>query len=326
MSETRTTSEETPPHILVLGASGFIGGHVVAALLQAGFRVLAVRRRHPPRLAPAPTQASGALRWTELSVHRMTQAADWRAALEGASLVINCVGILRQRWGERYGDVHHRMPAALAQACAARGLPLVHTSALGLHEHAASRFLSSKLRGEQAIAASGCDHCIVRPSLIDGLGGFGASWLRMLARWPVHFVPSGAVGRIAAVQAADLGHAYAALARMGLARGLAQQREANLSGPRLFAYAEYLQVLRGAEVEAPVRKRRAWQVPLPNIITRIGAHLCDVFRFSPVSWGHWILLQRDNVPEPNHLPALLGRAPQAVTYERVRLRDDFRLS
>jgi hypothetical protein len=44
----------------------------------------------------------------------------------------------------------------------------------------------------------------------------------------------------------------------------------------------------------------------------IGAHLCDLFHFSPFSYGHWILLQRDNVPSPNHLPELLGRAPTEV--------------
>jgi len=196
---------------------------------------------------------------------------------------------------------------------------LIHTSALGLHAQAKSRFLSSKLLGEQAIAASGADYCIVRPSLIDGLGGFGASWLRMLASWPVHFVPRGAVGKIAAVQATDLGAAYAQLAMLP---SLAEQRQANLGGERLFAYGEYLQLLRGVEAG----NKPALQIPLPNWMTRIGAHLCDVFRFSPFSYGHWILLQRDNIPAPNALPALLGGAPDAVTYQRIALKDDFRMS
>jgi hypothetical protein len=51
---------------------------------------------------------------------------------------------------------------------------------------------------------------------------------------------------------------------------------------------------------------------LPDWMSRIGSHLCDVFRFSPFSYGHWILLQRDNLALPNALPALLkliGREP-----------------
>lgn len=304
--------------VLLLGAKGFIGGHVLQALLARGFEVIAVRRRAPEGPVDAQPDPHS---WVQLQLQTLLHPDAWRMHLHGIDVVINCVGILRQRVGESYEDVHHRMPKALAQACAAAGVRLIHTSALGLHEGAKSRFLSSKLRGEQAIQASGADHCIVRPSLIDGIGGFGASWLRMLASWPVHFVPRGATGRIAALQAGDLGEAFAVLAHMPT---LAHQREANLGGERLFAYRHYLQVLRGVEHAQPVPK--ALQVLLPDWVSRAGAHLCDLFRFSPFSYGHWILLQRDNMPVPNALPKLLGRAPAPVTYTRVALRDDFRLS
>ncbi|WP_382323849.1 NAD(P)H-binding protein [Hydrogenophaga sp. UC242_50] len=324
LEQGRTTSADfpaapgAPPRVLVLGANGFIGRHVVQALLAQGMAVVGVRRAAPATGAGE----SGGVTWKHLQLHTLREPGAWREHLQGMDVVINCVGILRQRVGERYEEVHHLMPKELAAACAASGVRLIHTSALGLHEGAKSRFLSSKLKGEQAIQASGADHCIVRPSLIDGLGGFGASWLRMLASWPVHFVPRGATGRIAALQATDLGEAYAVLARLPT---LAQQREANLGGERLFAYRHYLQVLRGVEhAEQPVKP--ALQVLLPDWVSRMGAHLCDVFRFSPFSYRHWILLQRDNMPVPNALPQLLGRAPAPVTHRRTALRDDFRLS
>jgi uncharacterized protein YbjT (DUF2867 family) len=308
--------EKLPPppvHVLLLGASGFIGRHVLQALLAQGLRVTAVRR-----LGASHTIEDGLI-WKTLQLAQMCNPLAWQTHLQGIDVVINCVGILRQRIGERYDAIHHRMPAALAAACAQTSTRLIHTSALGLHAHAKSRFLSSKLIGEQAIETSGADYCILRPSLIDGAGGFGASWLRMLANWPVHFVPLGAVGKIAALQATDLAQAYLRLARMS---NLAAHRQINLGGERLFNYGEYLQLLRGVEVG----RQPAWQIPLPNWITRIGAHICDLLRFSPFSYGHWILLQRDNVPRPNALPDLLGRAPQPVNYQRIALKDDFRMS
>jgi uncharacterized protein YbjT (DUF2867 family) len=318
----RASSVREPPTVLLLGASGFIGSYVLRALLAHGMRVIGVRRTTAACTAlPPDALASGQLQWRQLQVQQLLSAQDWQENLQSIDVVINCVGILRQRLGERYEDLHHRMPQALAAACAQRGVRLIHTSALGLHEQAKSRFLSSKLRGEQALMASGADHCIVRPSLIDGLGGFGASWLRMLASWPVHFVPRGAVGQIAAVQASDLGEAYAKLA---LLPTLAAWPQANLGGERVLAYSEYLQLLRG--VEQPTPAARALQIQLPNWVSRTGAHLCDLFRFSPFSYGHWILLQRDNIPLPNALPTLLGRPPTPVSYTRVPLRDDFRLS
>jgi uncharacterized protein YbjT (DUF2867 family) len=293
------SEKPSPLRVLVLGGTGFIGRHAVAALHASGAR-LAIGSRHPERHAAAyPFAAMRLARFEQL-----LQADAWAALLKDVDLVVNCVGILRQRPNESYGHVHHRAPAALALACARAGIRFIHTSALGLHEGAKSRFLSSKLLGERAIAASGSDHAIVRPSLLDGEGGFGARWLRGLSRAPVHGIPRGARGGIAAMTATDLGLAFAALAALP---SLAAHREVELGGTRRYGYAEYLRELR-----ADYTGTRALQLPLPNWMARLGAHACDVLHFSPFSYGHWILLQRDNIPAPNRLPELLGREPCAI--------------
>ncbi len=128
-----------------------------------------------------------------------------------------------------------------------------------------SCFLSSKLLGEKAITASGCDYSIVRPSLLDGVGGFGASWLRGLSRSPVHLIPRGACGAIAALKATDFGLALAALAVLP---GLERHREVELGGGHCYGYAEYLRELR-----ADYTATQAWQIPLPDWMTHAGEHL-----------------------------------------------------
>ena len=291
--------KSSPLRVLVLGGTGFIGRHAVAALHARGMQ-LAIGSRHPERHESAyPFAAMRLARFEQL-----LQPDAWAALLKDVDVVVNCVGILRQRPNESYENVHHRAPAALAVACAKAGIRFIHTSALGLHEGAKSRFLSSKLLGERAIAASGSDYAIVRPSLLDGEGGFGARWLRGLSRSPVHAIPRGARGGIAAMTAADLGLAFAALAALP---SLVAHREVELGGRRRYGYAEYLRELR-----ADYTATSALQLPLPNWAARLGAHVCDVLHFSPFSYGHWLLLQRDNVPSPNRLPELLGREPHAI--------------
>ena len=294
-----------PLHVLVLGGTGFIGRHAVAALQNAGVRVT-VGSRQPDRHASRyPDVVFCCVRFEQLLA-----AQDWACLLATLSQsakvdeVINCVGILRQRPGESYEDVHHHAPAALAQACAAAGIKLIHTSALALHAGAKSRFLSSKLRGEHAIAATSCDYAIVRPSLLDGEGGFGARWLRGLSRSPLQFIPRAARGGIAAMRCTDLGQALSVLASRP---SLAAYREVELGGLHAYGYAEYLRALRTGYTTS-----QALQVPLPNWLARLSAHVCDVLHFSPFSNGHWILLQRHNLPQPNRLPELLGRAPLAI--------------
>jgi len=285
--------------VLVLGGTGFIGRHAVAALHAAGAQV-AIGSRHPARHESAyPVAVLRLARFEQL-----LQPGAWAGLLEDVDVVVNCVGILRQRPHESYDHVHHRAPAALALACAQAGIRLIHTSALGLHESARSRFLSSKLLGERAIRASACDYSLVRPSLLDGEGGFGARWLRGLSRSPVHFIPRGARGGIAAMTADDLGKVYAVLAGLP---SLAGHRDVELGGVHHYGYAEYLRELRSCYTGSG-----ALQLPLPDWMARLGAHLCDALHFSPFSFGHWILLQRDNVPVPNRLPELLGRAPSPI--------------
>ena len=295
-------STSAPIRVLVLGGRGFIGRHVVHALQAQSnpvFGPVLIGSRQPSTSPQGPTAHIRQVRFEQWLTPR-----DWLPLLGQVDVVINCVGILRQRPSESYDQVHHLAPAALARACAELKVRLIHTSALGLHQGAKSRFLSSKSLGEAAVHASGADYAIVRPSLLDGVGGFGATWLRGLASSPVHFIPRGARGGIAAMTATDLGQAFAVLAALP---SLHHHREVELGGLQHFSYAQYLRVLR-----AFYTPRKALQLPLPNWAARLGAHVCDLLHFSPFSYGHWILLQRDNLAVPNRLPELLGREPTSI--------------
>jgi NADH dehydrogenase len=285
--------------VLVLGGSGFIGRHATAALAGRGHEVMIGTRR--PR-APHPCPAR------EAHLENLCEARAWDTLLAGTDAVVNAVGILRERGRATYDRVHRRAAGALAEACAAKRIRLVHVSALGLHASARSRFITSKLAGERQVAASGADCCILRPSLLDGDGGFGARWLRWLARWPIHLVPGDALGRIAALDVRDLGEAIARLCEMPAVPPLAE-----VGGSRAYTMVEYLNALRGAEGLAP-----AAHAAVPAWLARAASHACDALHFSPFSVGHWELMRRDNLPCPNALPGLLGRAPAAVGASRTR--------
>jgi len=292
--------------ILVLGGAGFIGRHVAAALAARGHQVVIGSRRpkRAGRRLPAPLH--GCER-REAHLERLTSPEAWTPLLAGVDAVVNAVGILRERGGETYERVHQLAPGALAAACARRAIRLIHISALGLREDARSRFLRSKLAGERAVAACGSGYSIVRPSLLDGEGGFGARWFRSAARWPVHFFPADARGRLAALDVRDLGEAVAVLCEK---RASAEWREVELGGDILMTTKEYLAALRPLNLPAAV------QIAVPAWIARVASHACDLAHFSPFSFGHLELMRRDNAPRHNLLPALLGRAPTPVGNRR----------
>ena len=279
--------------ILVLGGRGFIGRHVVRALISRGHTVI-IGTRH---------NLGSEAGFRQVRMHHMTAPADWHTLLNGIDAVVNTVGILRERIGESYAAVHHRAPAALAKACATHSTRLVHISALGLHRNARSRFLRSKLAGEQAITLSGADYMIVRPSLVDGEGGFGAKWIRRAARLPIHCTCPETLGRIAAVDACDLGEAIAILCEK---RGAHCTREIELGGAAQRNMRDYLAAMR------PAHLHPALSISVPFWLARVISHLCDVLHFSPFSFGHLELMRRDNLPRANHVQELLGRPPRSV--------------
>lgn len=184
----------------------------------------------------------------------------------------------------------------------------MHVSALGLGSRDRSGFLTSKRNGEQAIQSFAANWIIVRPSLLDGDGGYGAAWLRGVARLPIFAVPADARGRIAALMAGDAG---LALAQLCLASdtelGLADSRIFELGGTQSFIFEQYIRGLRRR-----YSRRRSIAIPIPGIAARLAAHVCDLLRLTPFSFGHWELLRRDNVPRINRLPELLGRDPTPV--------------
>ena len=289
--------------ILVLGGAGFIGRHVAAALVERGHQAV-IGSRHPRR---ALLRLRGRVRdceRREAHLDWLTTPANWAPLLRDIDVVVNAVGILRERGFETYARVHCYGPAALATACAARGVRLVHVSALGLSEDAASRFIRSKFWGERAVLRAGGDGIVVRPSLLDGEGGFGARWLRRVATWPVHLLPRTAAGRIAALHVEDLAEAIAWLCEPSLTP---QSREVELGGIESRPLGAYLAALRARHALPPARV-----VNIPGWLARLASHVFDLLHFSPFSFGHYELLRCDNAPAVNALPLLLDHPPRAL--------------
>jgi uncharacterized protein YbjT (DUF2867 family) len=305
-----SNAEGSQRSVLVLGGTGFIGRYAAFALLNAGWSVT-IGSRDPARaqrkLKAPLNDFSGQLAWQQITMESLLKREDWHPRVRTFDAVLNCVGILRERGRETWPKVHTQSPTALAQACVDEGARFVHISALGLRPECRSGFIRSKRAAEAAIAEVRANThlqsrdpgiTIARPSLLDGDGGFGALWLRRVARWPVQFVPADARGKLAILHVATLGESLAALCSL---RGGSAPHEADLGGDELFTIAEYLRDLR-AKSGAP----RALQIPIPGAIVSVVALACDVLHLTPLSYGHVELLRADNVPKPNRCAELVA--------------------
>ncbi|MCJ2177329.1 SDR family oxidoreductase [Novosphingobium album (ex Hu et al. 2023)] len=168
--------------IMVFGAGGFIGRHVLSELSAAGYDVVAVvrRAREVERAFPSITVA-------EMDLASATDANRWRPLLQGIDVVVNAAGLLR---GRDLHAVHVAMPQALHAAAGEAGVRrVVLVSAISARPDVATDYSLTKLEGEQVLRGSGIDWTILRPSLVYGDGSYGGtSLMRGMAGLPL-FVP-----------------------------------------------------------------------------------------------------------------------------------------
>lgn len=164
--------------ILLLGAGGFIGRHILSQLVAHGHQVTAVVRD-----ATGLTEAFPGIAIERRDLARFTRAEDWGDLLSGVDAIVNAAGVLR---GPDMDAIHVVMPRALyAAASTARVGRIVLLSAISARPDVATDYSRSKLAGEAALRGSGLAWTILRPSLVYGDGSYGGtSLLRGMAGLP----------------------------------------------------------------------------------------------------------------------------------------------
>ena len=172
--------------VLVLGANGFIGTAIVAALQGSGIEVCAVVRDPTPFSARFPDCEVLGLDLSGNQATDPTLAAEtWDEVLVGIDAVVNAAGVLQPRRKTTAWDVHLHAPDALFSACEKAGVRrVVQISAVGVEE-SQSLFARSKLAGDRALMARDLDWTILRPAIVIGEGSYGGtSLLRALSAFP----------------------------------------------------------------------------------------------------------------------------------------------
>jgi uncharacterized protein YbjT (DUF2867 family) len=282
-----------PGRVLVLGATGFIGRHVVEALRRCGYDV--VRAVRPGRGLGLPDAV-------EVDYRRDHAAADWLPRLDGIHAVVNAVGILRESHDASFEALHVKAPLALFEAAAASGVAkIVQISALGADLDAASRYHLSKKRADDALARMNGPWTIVQPSLVFGEHGASAALFTMLAALPVIPVPGDGAQRVQPIHIDDLAEAIVSLLESDAHDG----RRIAAVGPRVLTMRELLEALRTA-----MCLPRAAVLRVPMTFVRAAAAVGDRLPRALLDRETLGMLERGNTASPDAIASVLGRIPR----------------
>ena len=294
-----------PRRVVVVGATGLLGGQLVRALWQLGVPLLCVHSgRHA---APGDASAWPGVQWLAADLRAAPPAAFWLAHLQPGDVVVNAAGVLREESASELEAVQHRAPAALFDACAATPVAcVVQVSALGADPQAPASFLATKGRADQHLLACRVRGVVVRPSLVWSQGGASARLFAALAVLPLLALPAG--GR-QAVQPVHIDDVIAGLLALVFAPGPAPGPVIDMVGPQALSLAAYLGALR----RALGARRAAAVLPVPPRLFVGAARLAQAMGAQLVSAASARMLLAGNAAPVDGFTALLGRLPRAPT-------------
>lgn len=269
--------------VTVFGGSGFVGSHIVQELARRGCRVrVAVRR---PDLAGHVRMFGfpGQIQPVQANLRFPDSVA---AAVMGADIVVNLVGILFEKGRQTFDAVQHEGARVVAEAAKASGAArLIHMSAIGASESSPSRYARAKALGEAAVLEAFPGAVVIRPSIIFGPGDGFFNLFGFLARVsPVMPLVSGKT-RFQPVYVADVARAFVTAAEGGIKGGKVYE----LGGPDI----ETMRELIDRVLAESLRKRLV--VPMPGPLASAAAHVMNVLPKPLLAPDQVVQLGIDNV-------------------------------
>ncbi|MDH3336299.1 MAG: NAD(P)H-binding protein [Gammaproteobacteria bacterium] len=291
--------------VALFGGTGFVGGHLVEALIAAG---------HTPSLL-VRVGSEGKLRHADRC--RIThgdissdRAID--ATLADCGALIYNIGILKEYPGRgiTFEELQYRGAARVVEVAKRRNVSRVLLMSANGVKHPGTPYQETKFRAEEAVRKSTLDFTIFRPSVIfgdsHGLQEISSQLYNDLVRPPIPAVgfhtgwspkDNGVV--LSPVHVKDVANAFVA----ALTNDETIGRTYVLGGPEVLTWSEMVRRI------AVATGRKKWILPMPVGFMKFGATLFDWLPFFPATRDQLTMLAEGNAADAADIESLIGRPP-----------------
>lgn len=255
--------------VTVFGGSGFLGKHVVRALVKDGWRVrVPVRSPHTAQ----ELKVIGNVGQIQLMQANIRFSKSVERAVEGSDAVINLVALLFEEGKQNFEAVHVRGAETLANAARDAGINnFVQVSAIGADVESASDYARTKGEAEASVRAAIPSADIMRPSIMFGPeDGFFNRFASMAQIAPALPLLGGGETKMQPVYAGDVAEAIAKVIGQGTSG-----KTYELGGPQSYSFKELMQFM----LETIDRKR--FLAPVPWFAANMMGFMGELSGYAP---------------------------------------------
>ncbi len=281
--------------ILVTGATGFVGSHVIKRLRQDNVPVRGLVRNTGKAQALKDVGA-------ELAAGDISDPVSLDAAMQGIERVIHLVGIIQEGRGFTFRSVHVEGTRNVLAAAKKAGVKhFFLQSALGTRPAAKSAYHKTKWEAEELVRHSGIPFTILRPSLIYGPGDqFTIRLSEMIRLSPV--LPVIGTGK-SKIQPISIDDVVSCIVK-AVTGGAFLNKTFEIGGPEQLTYEEVTR-----EIADAMGIRRP-TVHMPMFFMRTAAKLMEtVLPKPPVTTDQLVMLLEDNVCDVKDIREAFGVEP-----------------
>lgn len=303
-----------PKRIALFGGTGFVGGYLVDALIEAGMHPVLLVRRGSERKVRQPDRCT-------LIAGDIDNVAAVERVVQETDAVIYNIGILREfpRRGITFEKLHYDAARRTMDAASRAGVKrFLLMSANGVKAEGTA-YQRTKYQAEEYLRSTGLEWTVFRPSVLfgdpRGTMEFASQLANDLIRAPLPaplfydgLLPFNAGGfRMAPIHVADVACAFVTALQEPKTIGSVL----HLGGLQTTSWRQILSTLSEAV------GRSKWMVPAPAWGVHAVAALFDRFEVFPVTRDQIRMLLEGNTCPENGCTAL-GITPKPFTAENLQ--------
>ena len=269
---------------LIFGGSGQIGRNLIRKLTKNNFKVTVVTRNIHQKSYIIKTQANAG--YIDIVEANIYEEKKIRNLFKNTDICINLIGILFEKKGSTFKNIHSLFPSILSKLCKEFNVrQFIHISSLGIHEAIDSNYAISKLEGESNIQKNFPLATILRPSIVYSIDdNFTTNFMTLLKRLPLFPLYYKGKTKFMPIHCSDLTDIIYHVISNNI-----NSKIIECVGPEEISFRKILENLLG------LMEKRRLLFPLPLVVAKISAKILQLFPQPLLTEDQLKLLKYDNI-------------------------------